>query len=126
MTRRAYVLVLTRTRPAPRLSAGSLGRHTGELTDWVDALRRWGLLRAVAVPPPADGSDNSSEPSPDHSPDHSPDDRPVLGCLVVDASGSGAARRLARGWPSGCGSAVTVLTLAETSSGTPGGPHERR
>jgi hypothetical protein len=81
-----YLLVLTRDEQVRSLSAAALGALTGRATGWVSLLRRWRLLRAVAV------GDSRG---------------PVRGCLLVTATDLAAARRMA----ASCPTPVTVLAL---------------
>lgn len=85
-----YLLVVTRDHAAAQLSAATLGGMAGDLAVWVAVLRRWRLLRAVAVDDDATGGQ-------------------VRGCLLVSASDAPAALRLAASCPVGAGGTVTAL-----------------
>jgi hypothetical protein len=87
-----YLIVVTRDPAAARLSAAALGAMAGDLAAWVAMLRRWRLLRAVAVDEDATGGR-------------------VRGCLLVSASDAPAALRLAASCPVGAGGTVTVLAV---------------
>ncbi|HYS32675.1 MAG TPA: hypothetical protein VEM58_10485 [Streptosporangiaceae bacterium] len=67
------------------------------LTVWHEQLRRWGLLRAFAVPP-----DSATG---------------LRACLVIRASGHAAADRLAGEWERRSGYRVTVLRLSTAAPG---------
>ena len=87
-----YLLVLTRDGPPPPLSAAAIGGLTGQLVAWVETLRRWRLVTAMAV-----AEDRGAER--------------VRGCLLIRATDLDAARRLAAGCPTGAGGAASVLAV---------------
>jgi hypothetical protein len=87
-----YLIVVTRDRATARLSAAALGAMAGDLAAWIAVLRRWRLLRAVAVDEDVTGGR-------------------VRGCLLVSASDRSAALRLAASCPVGAGGTVTVLAV---------------
>jgi hypothetical protein len=78
---------------SPRLAA----RDMAALTAWHQHLRRWGLLRAFALPQdPASG---------------------LRACLVIRVSGQLAASRLALEWRRRSGYEVSVVPLCDASQG---------
>ena len=87
-----YLLVVTRDHATARLAPAALGAMAGDLAAWVAVLRRWRLLRAVAVDDDTTGGR-------------------VRACLLVSASDAPAALRLAASCPVGAGGAVTVLAV---------------
>jgi len=78
---------------SPRLAA----RDVVALTTWHQHLRRWGLLRAFALPQDPVGG--------------------LRACLIVRASGHRAARRLAEEWQRRSGYQVAVLPLCDVDTG---------
>jgi hypothetical protein len=92
-----YLIVVTRDNAAAQLSAATLGAMAGDLAVWVAVLRRWRLLRAVAVDD--DGTAGR-----------------VRGCLLVSASDAPAALRLAASCPVGAGGTVTVLAVHDVEA----------
>jgi hypothetical protein len=80
---------LATTETSPRLAA----RDVVALTTWHQHLRRWGLLRAFALPHDPVGG--------------------LRACLVVRASGHRAASRLAEEWQRRSGYQVAVLPLCD-------------
>jgi len=75
------------TQTSPRLAA----RDVVALTTWHQQLRRWGLLRAFALPPESATG--------------------LRACLIVRTSGEPAASRLAQEWERRSGYQVAVLRL---------------
>jgi hypothetical protein len=67
------------------------------LATWHSWLRRWGLLRCFAMP-----QDSVTE---------------LRVCLIVQASGYAAAKRLAAGWGHISGYHVTVLQVCNATAG---------
>lgn len=92
MSTRGYLLVLTRDRAVADLSAAALGAMAGDLALWVATLRRWRLLRAVAI------DDDATRGR-------------VRGGLLIAAPDARAAARLAASCPIGAGGAVAVLAV---------------
>ena len=85
---------------SPRLAA----RDMAALTTWHQHLRRWGLLRAFALP-----QDSASG---------------LRVCLVIRASGQLAASRLAEEWRRRSGYEVSVVPLCEAGQGSGIRPRE--
>jgi len=77
------------TETSPRLAA----RDVVALTEWHQHLRRWGLLRAFALPQDPVGG--------------------LRACLIVRASGRRAVSRLAEEWQRRSGYQVAVLPLCD-------------
>jgi len=77
------------TETSPRLAA----RDVVALAAWHEHLRRWGLLRAFALPQDPVGG--------------------LRACLIVRASGQLAASRLAEEWQRRSGYQVAVLPLCD-------------
>jgi hypothetical protein len=87
-----FLLLGNRPPVAGEISPACAARDLVALADWHRWLRRWGLLRAFALPrDPGSG---------------------LRACLVVRASGDGAAHRVAEGWGRLSGYQVTVLPLS--------------
>jgi len=86
---------------SPRLAANDISA----LTTWHQHLRRWGLLRAFALP-----QDSASG---------------LRVCLVIRASGQLAASRLAEEWRRRSGYEVSVVPLCDASQGTGEGHRDR-
>jgi hypothetical protein len=79
---------------SPRLAA----RDMAALTTWHAHLRRWGLLRAFALP-----QESASG---------------LRVCLVIRASGELAASRLAEEWERRSGYEVSVVPLCDAGQGS--------
>jgi hypothetical protein len=86
---------------SPRLAA----RDISALTTWHQHLRRWGLLRAFALP-----QDSASG---------------LRVCLVIRASGQLAASLLAEEWRRRSGYEVSVVPLCDASQGSGTGHRDR-
>ena len=86
---------------SPRLAA----REMAALTTWHQHMRRWGLLRAFALP-----HDSASG---------------LRVCLVIRASGQVAASRLAQEWRRMGGYEVSVVPLCDASQDAGTGPRDR-
>src|SRR5262252_5740524 len=80
---------LATAETSPRLAA----RAVVALTAWHRQLRRWGLLRAFALPQDPVGG--------------------LRACLIVRASGQGEASRLADEWQRRSGYQVAVMPLCD-------------
>lgn len=93
-----FLLVATRPSAPAEMSLAAAADSLAAVTAWQRWLRRWGLLRSFALPA-----------------------GPVAGlraCLVVWASGDGAAERLAAGWAQVSGYRVLVMPLADVAAGS--------
>jgi len=89
-----FLLLGARPRAAGEVSLARAAHDVMALAAWHRWLGRWGLLRSFAVPP---------EPVAE-----------LRACLVVRASGYGAAQGVAAAWGRLSGYRVTVLPLSAT------------
>jgi len=90
-----FLLVGARQPGVAETSPGRAARDMVALNTWHQQLRRWGVLRAFALPQdPAGG---------------------LRACLIVRASGQLAASRLADEWRRRSGYQVAVLPLSDVS-----------
>jgi hypothetical protein len=80
-------------RPPVEISPRLAARDVAALTTWHEQLRRWGILRAFALPQDPVGG--------------------LRACLIVRASGQLAASRLAEEWRRRSGYQVAVLALSD-------------
>jgi hypothetical protein len=88
-----FLLLGARQRGIAETSPYQAARDMVALTTWHQQLRRWGVLRAFALPQdPADG---------------------LRACLIVRASGQLAASRLADEWQRRSGYQVAVVPLCD-------------
>src|SRR5207245_11235528 len=94
----AFLLRGSRPPGGPEQSPAMAARGAAALTTWHQGLRRWGLVRSIAV------SDDQDAPAGD-----------TLLCLVVQVSGAEAADRLAARWERLGGYKVTVLALHDAT-----------
>ena len=96
----AFLLVGSRPPGGPERSPALAARDAAALTTWHQGLRRWGLVRSIALPD--DRQASASE---------------TLLCLIVQVSGTDAAERLAERWERLGGYRVTVLRLLDATGG---------
>lgn len=94
-----FVLLSTRPPRVGELSLSGTARDVVALTAWHGWLRRWGLLRAFALP-----REHAGE---------------LRACLIIQASGHQAAERLAGRWGRLSSSQVTVLPLSAAAGEGP-------
>jgi hypothetical protein len=92
-----FLLVGTRPPASAELSLTAAAGSLAAGATWQRWLRRWGLLRSFALP---------REPG-----------AALRACLVVRASGDGAAEMLAAGWARVTGYRVQVMPLADAGGG---------
>jgi hypothetical protein len=92
-----FLLLGARPPRTGELSPGRAAHDVAALAAWHRWLRRWGLLRSFALP-----HDSMVE---------------LRACLIVQASGYPAAKRLAEGWGRMSGYQVTVLPLRSAAVG---------
>ena len=88
-----FLLLGARRSGAAETSPARAARDVVALSAWHQQLRRWGLLRAFALPQDSPGG--------------------VRACLIVRASGQSAASWLAQEWERRSGYHVAVLPLSD-------------
>ena len=93
----AFLLVGSRGPGGPERSPALAARDAAALTTWHQGLRRWGLVRSIAVPDQDASADET------------------LLCLILQVSGAEAAERLATRWERLGGYKVTVLALHDAT-----------
>jgi hypothetical protein len=93
-----FLLLGARQRGSAETSPRLAARDMAALTTWHQHLRRWGLLRAFALP-----QESASG---------------LRVCLVVRASGQLAASRLADEWRRRSGYEVSVVPLCDAGQGS--------
>ena len=92
-----FLLLGIRPQADREVSPAGLACDVTAAAAWHQWLRRWGLLRSFALP---------REPVAD-----------LRACLIIQASGQVAARRLASGWGRVSGYLVTVTQLRDAAAG---------
>ncbi len=93
----AFLLVGSRRPGCAERSPAMAARDAAALTTWHQELRRWGLVRSIAIP-------DKDAPAGE-----------TLLCLILQVSGAEAAERLATRWGRLGGYKVTVLALHDAT-----------
>jgi len=100
-----FLLLGARQPGSAETSPRAAARDMAALTMWHQHLRRWGLLRAFALPQDSAGG--------------------LRACLVIQASGQLAASRVAEEWRRRSGYEVSVVPLCDASQDAGSGHRDK-